>query len=100
MKAFAIVNATLVLMTLAISGCVTHKELDEVRVVADRAIQDAATAKAAADAAMSAANQGKSAAAAAQTAAGQALQAAQSSQSCCDASNEKMDRMFQKSVTK
>jgi hypothetical protein len=30
----------------------------------------------------------------------QALQAAQASQACCDATNEKIDRMFKKSVSK
>ena len=37
---------------------------------------------------------------AAQNTANQALSAAQASQQCCDATNEKIDRMFQKSMSK
>jgi hypothetical protein len=99
-----IVKASIVAMTLAIAGCATQKDLDATRAVADKAVQDAAAAKSAADAAMAAANSGASqsraAAAAAQSTANQALQAAQASQACCDATNEKMTRMFQKSVSK
>ena len=42
----------------------------------------------------------RSAADSAQSAANQALQAAQASQACCDATNEKIDRVFKKSVSK
>lgn len=90
--------AALLLVTAA--GCVSQKSVDEARAVADRAVQDAAAAKSAADAAASAANSAKSAAAAAQSTANQALQAAQAGQACCDATNEKIDRMFKKSVSK
>ena len=82
------------------AGCVSQKSVDEARAVADRAVQDAAAAKAAADAASNTANEAKSAAAAAQSTANQALQAAQAGQACCDATNEKIDRMFKKSVSK
>ena len=37
---------------------------------------------------------------AAQNTANQALSAAQAAQQCCDATNEKIDRMFQKSMSK
>src|SRR5207344_734901 len=90
--------AALVLVTAA--GCVSQKSVDEARAVADRAVQDAAAAKAAADAAAASANAAKSAAAAAQSTANQALQAAQAGYVCCDATNEKIDRMFKKSVSK
>jgi hypothetical protein len=82
------------------AGCVTQKSVDEARAAADRAGQDAAAAKSAADAAANSANSAKSAAAAAQSTANQALQAAQAGQACCDATNEKIDRMFKKSVSK
>jgi outer membrane murein-binding lipoprotein Lpp len=36
----------------------------------------------------------------AQSTANQALAAAQASQSCCDATNEKLDRMFKRSISK
>jgi hypothetical protein len=42
----------------------------------------------------------KPAANGAQSAANQALAAAQSSQACCDSTNEKVDRMFKRSVSK
>jgi murein lipoprotein len=87
-------------LALVSAGCVSQKAVDEARAVADRAVQDAAAAKSAADAAANAANAAKSAAAAAQSTANQALQAAQASQACCDATNEKIDRMFKKSVSK
>jgi len=44
--------------------------------------------------------QAKAQAAQAQTTADQALSAAQSGQSCCDATNEKIDRMFKQSMLK
>ena len=40
------------------------------------------------------------AASGAQSTANQALAAAHASQSCCDATNEKIDRMFKRSVSK
>ena len=52
------------------------------------------------DAAAGAAASAGQAAASAQTAANQALAASQASQSCCDATNEKIDRMFKRSVSK
>jgi outer membrane murein-binding lipoprotein Lpp len=42
----------------------------------------------------------RQAASGAQSTANQALAAAQASQSCCDATNEKIDRMFRRSVSK
>jgi Alanine-zipper, major outer membrane lipoprotein len=88
------------LILVAASGCVSQKSVDEAKATADKAVQDAAAAKAAADAAASAAQSAKSSADSAQSAANQALQAAQASQACCDATNEKIDRAFKKSVSK
>lgn len=88
------------LVLVASSGCVSQKYVDEIKATADKAVQDAAAAKSAADAAASAAQSARSAADSAQSAANQALQAAQASQACCDATNEKVDRMFKKSVSK
>lgn len=94
------VKASIAVLSIAVAGCATQKDLEATRAVADRAVQDAANAKAAADSAMASASQGKTAAAAAQSTANQALQAAQASQSCCDATNEKMTRMFEKFISK
>lgn len=85
---------------VAASGCVSQTTIDEIRATADKAVQDAAAAKAAADSAASSAQSARSAADSAQSAANQALSAAQASQACCDATNEKIDRMFKKSVSK
>lgn len=97
--------AALVVLTAA--GCQNTKALDEVRALAQKAQQDASAAQSAANSATTAANSAASAAAAAKTAAdnaqstaNQALQAAQASQSCCDATNQKLDRMFKQSVSK
>lgn len=88
------------LFLISASGCVTTKQLEEVRAAAQKAGQDAAAAQTAANSAASAASSAKTAADGAQSTANQALQAAQASQACCDATNEKMDRMFKQSVSK
>jgi len=90
--------AALLLITAA--GCATTKDVQEARAAADKAAQAAAAAQQAADSASKAASSAKSAADGAQSTANQALQASQSSQACCDATNEKIDRMFKKSVSK
>jgi hypothetical protein len=97
-KSLKVGVAALFLVTAA--GCASQGTIDEARAVADRAAQDALAAKQAADAAASAAAAARSAADSAQSTANQALQAAQASQACCDATNEKIDRMFQKSMSK
>jgi hypothetical protein len=97
--------AALALLTAV--GCQDTKALDEVRATAQKAGQDAAAAQSAADQARAAAatadrkaDAAKSAADAAQSTANQALQAAQAAQAGVDAQNEKIDRMFKKSVSK
>ena len=100
-----------IIKTLAVSaaailatGCVSTSKFDEHVASADAAIkaaqQDAAAAKAAAQAAASSASSAASAASSAQSTANQALQAAQGAQACCDATNEKIDRAFKKSMGK
>ena len=56
--------------------------------------------KAGADSAARSAQAAQTAAQQAQSKADAAASAAQASQQCCDATNEKMDRMFKKSVSK
>jgi hypothetical protein len=89
--------------TLA-TGCVSTSTFNEHVASADAAIkaaqQSAAAAQAAADAASKAAAGAASTATAAQSTANQALQAAQASQACCDATNEKIDRAFKRSMGK
>jgi hypothetical protein len=94
---------TAALMLALSSGC-TSKEvtarLDAADAAAKAAAQDAAAAKSAADAASASASSAANAASAAQSTANQALQAAQGAQACCDATNEKIDRAFKKSMGK
>lgn len=90
------VAATLVLAT----GCANTTAMDEVKATADRAAADAAAAKSAAEAARSAADRASQMASSAQSTASQALSAAQGAQSCCDANRERLERMFQKSMSK
>jgi murein lipoprotein len=85
------------------TGC-SNKDLlariDAANAAAKAAAQDAAAAKSAADSAAAAASSASNAASAAQSTASQALQAAQGAQACCDATNEKIDRAFKKSMGK
>jgi hypothetical protein len=100
-----ILTATAATVALvAASGCVSQSTFDAHVAGADAAIKaaaaDAAAAKSAADAAAASASSASSTASSAQSTANQALQAAQASQSCCDATNEKIDRAFKKSMGK
>ncbi|HKL63599.1 MAG TPA: Lpp/OprI family alanine-zipper lipoprotein [Woeseiaceae bacterium] len=90
------VAATMLLVT----GCANQTALDEVQATAERAAADAAAAKSAADAARSAADRASQMASSAQSTASQALSAAQGAENCCDANRERLERMFQKSMSK
>lgn len=93
-------GGAIALALLTAVGCSNTKALDEVRAIAERADQNATAAQNSANTANATANSAKSAADAAQSTANQALQAAQAAQAGVDALNEKVDRMFQKSVSK
>jgi len=99
MKKTALRASGLVILLAMAAGCATTG-LDDVKATADRAAADAAAAASAAEAARAAADRAGQAAAAAQSTADQALSAATESQACCDANREKMERMFQKSMSK
>jgi methyl-accepting chemotaxis protein len=92
---------------LATAGCQSSKALDEVRALAQGADQKATAAQTSANSAAAAATNAnntataaKSTADAAQSTANQALQAAQTAQAGVDEVNDKIDRMFKKSVSK
>lgn len=72
------------------TGCattgVTPEQLDEVRSIAQSA--------------ENAANEARRLASDAQNTANQALSAAQDAQACCDATNQRLDRMFEQSQAK
>ena len=84
------------------AGCatITQEQLDAVRSTAEGAARDAAAASSAASEASRVANEARQMASGAQSTANQALSAANASQACCDATNEKIDRMFQRSMSK
>lgn len=96
---FAIITAGLL-----VTGCTDLKplqtQIDDQKSQVSRISADTAAAKAASDAATADARAASQSAGGAQSAANQALAAAQASQSCCDATSEKMDRMFRRSVSK
>jgi hypothetical protein len=96
------IGAAAILVATA-TGCSNQElmtRIDAVEAAAKAAQQDAAAAKSAADAAAASASSAASAANSAQSTANQALQAAQGAQACCDATNEKIDRAFKKSMGK
>jgi outer membrane murein-binding lipoprotein Lpp len=75
-------------------------QIDDLKAQVGKVAQDTAAAKDAANAAANAAAAAQQAANAAQSTANEAKQAATDSQSCCTATNEKIDRMFKKSMSK
>ena len=91
-----VLRATALVVGAAIAtGCasVTTEQLEEVRAAA-QAAQNAA------DAAQRASNEAQQTASSAQSTANQALQEAQAAQACCDATNQRVDRMFDELQTK
>lgn len=94
-KIQAALRAALVSGVVIVTGCahVTIEQLDAVKATAE-------AAQNAANAAQRTATQAQTAASGAQSTANQALQAAQAAQACCDATNQKLDRMFEQSRRK
>ena len=89
---------------VGLAGCPDLKPLqaqvEDLKAQVSKVQSDLSSAKSAADSANSAAQSASQAASGAQSTANQALAAAQASQTCCDATNEKIDRMFRRSVSK
>ena len=82
--------AALVCGIALVSGCatITQEQLDAVRSTAE-------AAQSAANEAQRLANEARQTASGAQSTANQALSAAQAAQACCDATNQRVDRMFE-----
>lgn len=97
MKKTALRASALALFVVMAAGCANTAEI---QATADRAAADAAAAASAAEAARAAADRAAQAASSAQSTADQALAAATEAQACCEANREKMERMFQKSMSK
>ncbi|HEX5418401.1 MAG TPA: Lpp/OprI family alanine-zipper lipoprotein, partial [Gammaproteobacteria bacterium] len=85
----------LIVAATAAAGCasVTSDQLDMVRTTAENALKTAQAAQQTAD-------QARQAASGAQSTANEALQAAQAAQAADQATNQKLDRMFQQSQRK
>jgi hypothetical protein len=100
----AVLKVAAVAAFTMLAGCQDLKpmqaEVDNLKQQVSRLQADLSAAKSSADAANAAAQSASSTASGAQSAANQALAAAQASQSCCDATNEKIDRMFRRSISK
>ncbi|HVS22724.1 MAG TPA: Lpp/OprI family alanine-zipper lipoprotein [Gammaproteobacteria bacterium] len=92
LRAAALVGGLAILMTGCASTAKTE-DLDKIKATADAA-QNAAAA------AQRTATQAQQAASSAQSTANQALQAAQAAQACCDATNQRLDRMFEQKQKK
>lgn len=82
-----------VLVTAAGCATITAEDLNAVRAIAQNA-------QSTADDAQSQAGEARQVASGAQSTANQALSAANAAQACCDATNEKVDRMFEQSLSK
>jgi outer membrane murein-binding lipoprotein Lpp len=86
------------------AGCTDLKplqaEVDSLKSQVSKLSGDVDGVKSAADGASRAAAAAQQAATSAQNSANQALSAAQAAQQCCDANSAKMDRMFEKSMSK
>jgi hypothetical protein len=105
MKSAIVVKVAAVAVVVAgLVGCQDLKplqaDINDLKSQVGKLQSDVASAKSSADSASSAAQSASQAASGAQSTANQALAAAQASQSCCDATNEKIDRMFRRSVSK
>ena len=77
-----------------------EKEIANLKAQMTRLQSDTQAAHRAAEQAEGSAASASQAAAGAQSTANQAVAAAQSSHACCDTTNEKVDRMFRRSVAK
>jgi hypothetical protein len=93
------VSAIVLVLGMA-SGCASQDAIDAAQATADSAARDAAAAKSTAEAARAAVDSAAQAAASAQSTADQALAAASEAQACCDANRDRLERMFQKSMSK
>ncbi|MEX0977194.1 MAG: Lpp/OprI family alanine-zipper lipoprotein [Woeseia sp.] len=92
--------SALVLVLGVASGCASQEAIERAQATADGAARDAAAAQSAAEAARAAVDSATQAARSAQSTADQALSAAREAQSCCDANRDRLERMFQQSMSK
>ncbi len=82
------------------SGCATQRDIDAVRTTAETALNEARAAATTAAAANAGAEEAKRVATNAQNTANRAAQAASEAQACCAANTDRIERMFQRSMSK
>jgi murein lipoprotein len=93
--------AGIAVLTLGMaSGCASPGGIDEVRATAEQALTEARAAKTTADAANASAEEARRVATNAQNTANRAAQAASEAQACCAANTDRIERMFQRSMSK
>ena len=85
---------------MALGGCATVDQLNEVRAIAESAQSAANDAASAAGSASSAADSAAAAANQAASAAAEAQSAADAAMACCNENTSKLDRMFEKAMQK
>jgi hypothetical protein len=104
MKSAIVMKVAAAAVVVGLVGCTDLKPLQadiaDLKSQVSKLQSDTQSAKASADQAASSAQSAQQAASGAQSTANQALAAAQASQSAVDATNEKIDRMFKRSVSK
>ena len=104
MKNTFVIKAAAAAVVVALAGCTDLKPLqsqvDDLKSQVAKLQSDVAGAKSSADAASAKADAASTAASGAQSTANQALAAAQAAQAAVDATNEKIDRMFKRSISK
>ena len=104
MKCAIVVKVAAAAVVAGLAGCTDLKplqaEVADLKSQVSKLQSDLQAARSASDSANSAAQSASQAASGAQSTANQALAAAQASQSCCDSTNEKIDRMFRRSSPK
>ena len=91
-------GSAVALVIMLTTGCATQSQ--DTKNQLEQVAADVARAQSAADAAGASAAEARQMASGAQSTANQALNAANQAQACCDATNEKVDRMFQKGMSK
>jgi methyl-accepting chemotaxis protein len=104
MKSAIVMKVAALAVVVGLAGCQDLKPLQsdiaDLKSQVSKLQSDVQAAKSSADQASSSAQAASQAASGAQSTANQALAAAQAAQSAVDATNEKLDRMFKRSVSK
>jgi Flp pilus assembly protein TadG len=96
-----VLKVSAIMLVLGItSGCVGLPEIKRAQAAADSAARAAAAAQSMAETARATADSSAQAAANAQSTADQALSTATEAQTCCDDNRNRLERIFQKTISK